>query len=173
MRLLERMRKDWFMVGIVLAIAGAKLEPSIGVNGGPLKPEITVSYIAVATIFFNSGLSLKTEELTSALVHLKLHLFIQIFTLAFFPAAIWLFLQLLSITPINEWLLKGLQTVGCMPPPVSSAVILTKAVGGNEVYLLDGTHNIFTCHSREKDWRTTNRLFTAPVDSDTWHFCSH
>uniref|UniRef100_H0WZ10 Sodium/bile acid cotransporter n=1 Tax=Otolemur garnettii TaxID=30611 RepID=H0WZ10_OTOGA len=132
MRLLERMRKEWFMVGIVLAIAAAKLEPSIGVNGGPLKPEITVSYIAVATIFFNSGLSLKTEELTSALVHIKLHLFIQIFTLAFFPAAIWLFLQLLSITPINEWLLKGLQTVGCMPPPVSSAVILTKAVGGNE-----------------------------------------
>ncbi|XP_055406382.1 sodium/bile acid cotransporter 7 isoform X13 [Bubalus kerabau] len=136
MRLLERMRKEWFMIGIVLAIAGAKLEPSIGVNGGPLKPEITVSYIAVATIFFNSGLSLNTEELTSALVHIKLHLFIQIFTLAFFPAAVWLFLQLLSITPINEWLLKGLQTVGCMPPPVSSAVILTKAVGGNEPQLL-------------------------------------
>ncbi|XP_029090800.1 sodium/bile acid cotransporter 7 isoform X2 [Monodon monoceros] len=132
MRLLERMRKEWFMIGIVLAIAGAKLEPSIGVNGGPLMPEITVSYIAVATIFFNSGLSLNTEELRSALVHIKLHLFIQIFTLAFFPAAIWLLLQLLSITPINEWLLKGLQTVGCMPPPVSSAVILTKAVGGNE-----------------------------------------
>ncbi|XP_013015850.1 sodium/bile acid cotransporter 7 isoform X2 [Cavia porcellus] len=132
MRLLERMRKEWFMIGIVVAIAGAKLKPSVGVNGGPLKPEITVSYIAVATIFFNSGLSLKTEELTSALVHLKLHLFIQIFTLAFFPATIWLFLQLLSLTSINEWLLKGLQTVGCMPPPVSSAVILTKAVGGNE-----------------------------------------
>ncbi|XP_069412857.1 sodium/bile acid cotransporter 7 isoform X5 [Ovis canadensis] len=65
MRLLERMRKEWFMIGIVLAIAGAKLEPSIGVNGGPLKPEITVSYIAVATIFFNSGLSLKTEVLES------------------------------------------------------------------------------------------------------------
>ncbi|KAM5229940.1 sodium/bile acid cotransporter 7 isoform 6-T7 [Hipposideros larvatus] len=168
MRLLERMRKDWFMIGIVLAIAGAKLEPSVGVNGGPLKPEITVSYIAVATIFFNSGLALKTEELTSALVHIRLHLFIQIFTLAFFPATIWLFLQLLSITPINEWLLKGLQTVGCMPPPVSSAVILTKAVGGNEVsekvfaitkeawwmeahvlkvHHLDGTENVFSCHS--------------------------
>ncbi|EDL92322.1 rCG51120 [Rattus norvegicus] len=132
MRLLERVRKEWFMVGIVVAIGAAKLEPSVGVNGGPLKPEITVSYIAVATIFFNSGLSLKTEELTSALVHLKLHLFIQVFTLAFFPTTIWLFLQLLSVTSINEWLLKGLQTVGCMPPPVSSAVILTKAVGGNE-----------------------------------------
>ncbi|KAF1513926.1 Sodium/bile acid cotransporter 7, partial [Eudyptula albosignata] len=99
---------------------------------GPLKPEITITYVAVSAIFFNSGLSLKTEELTSALMHVKLHLFVQIFTLVFFPTAIWLFLQLLSITPINEWLLKGLQTVGCMPPPVSSAVILTKAVGGNE-----------------------------------------
>lgn len=34
MRLLERMRKEWFMIGIVLAIAGAKLKPSVGVNGG-------------------------------------------------------------------------------------------------------------------------------------------
>nr|XP_034378765.1 sodium/bile acid cotransporter 7 isoform X5 [Arvicanthis niloticus] len=67
MRLLERVRKEWFMVGIVVAIGAAKLEPSVGVNGGPLKPEITVSYIAVATIFFNSGLSLKTEFADSRL----------------------------------------------------------------------------------------------------------
>ncbi|KAM6346169.1 sodium/bile acid cotransporter 7 isoform 2-T2 [Podargus strigoides] len=132
MGLLERLRKEWFILGIVLVIAVARLEPAVGVKGGPLKPEITITYIAVSAIFFNSGLSLKTEELTSALMHVKLHLFVQIFTLVFFPTAIWLFLQLLSITPINEWLLKGLQTVGCMPPPVSSAVILTKAVGGNE-----------------------------------------
>ncbi|XP_028598963.2 sodium/bile acid cotransporter 7 isoform X3 [Podarcis muralis] len=132
MGFLDRLRKDWFILGIVLVITVAKLEPAFGVKGGPLKPEITITYIAVSAIFFNSGLSLKTEELTSALMHVKLHLFVQIFTLVFFPTAIWLFLQLLSITPINEWLLKGLQTVGCMPPPVSSAVILTKAVGGNE-----------------------------------------
>lgn len=34
MRLLERARKEWFMVGIVVAIGAAKLEPSVGVNGG-------------------------------------------------------------------------------------------------------------------------------------------
>ncbi|XP_019516896.1 PREDICTED: sodium/bile acid cotransporter 7 [Hipposideros armiger] len=133
MRLLERMRKDWFMIGIVLAIAGAKLEPSVGVNGGksapPHAPPSVTQWKKLAWLM---GLILIFKELTSALVHIRLHLFIQIFTLAFFPATIWLFLQLLSITPINEWLLKGLQTVGCMPPPVSSAVILTKAVGGNE-----------------------------------------
>nr|XP_033796087.1 sodium/bile acid cotransporter 7 isoform X3 [Geotrypetes seraphini] len=132
MGLLARIRKEWFILGIVLVIVAAKWEPSIGQKGGPLVPEITITYIAVSAIFFNSGLSLKTEELTRALMHVKLHLFVQLFTLVFFPSAIWLFLQLLSITSINEWLLKGLQTVGCMPPPVSSAVILTKAVGGNE-----------------------------------------
>ncbi|XP_058266004.1 sodium/bile acid cotransporter 7 isoform X1 [Hemibagrus wyckioides] len=132
MGLLARVRKEWFIVGIALAIASAKLAPSVGVKGGPLRPEITITYIAVSAIFFNSGLSLKTEELASALLHVKLHLFVQTFTLVFFPVAIWALLKVLALTAINEWLLKGLQTVGCMPPPVSSAVILTKAVGGNE-----------------------------------------
>ncbi|XP_071609814.1 sodium/bile acid cotransporter 7 isoform X5 [Heliangelus exortis] len=150
---LERLRKDWFIFGIVLVIAVARLEPAVGVKGGPLKPEITITYIAVSAIFFNSGLSLKTEELTSALMHVKLHLFVQIFTLVFFPTAIWLFLQLLSITPINEWLLKGLQTVGCMPPPVSSAVILTKAVGGNEgIVITPLLLLLFIVRRYIKDW---------------------
>ncbi|XP_069782465.1 sodium/bile acid cotransporter 7 isoform X8 [Narcine bancroftii] len=129
----ERLRRYWFLVGIVLAISLAKLQPSLGRRGGPLKPEITITYVAVSTIFFNSGLSLKSEELADALMHVKLHLFVQTFTLAFFPTAIWFILKLLALTSINPWLLKGLQTVGCMPPPVSSAVILTKAVGGNEI----------------------------------------
>ncbi|XP_078100348.1 sodium/bile acid cotransporter 7 isoform X3 [Sander vitreus] len=132
MGLLARVRKEWFIVGIVLVILSAKLQPSVGVRGGPLKPEITIAYVAVSLIFFNSGLSLKTEELTSALLHVRLHLFVQSFTLLFFPLVVWLLLKVLALTSIDQWLLRGLQTVSCMPPPVSSAVILTKAVGGNE-----------------------------------------
>lgn len=132
MGLFARIRKEWFIIGIVLVILSAKVHPSFGVKGGPLKPEITISYIAVSLIFFNSGLSLKSEELTSALFHIRLHLFIQSFTLVFFPVSVWLLLRLLTLTSIDQWLLRGLQTVSCMPPPVSSAVILTKAVGGNE-----------------------------------------
>uniref|UniRef100_A0A3Q1G7Q4 Sodium/bile acid cotransporter n=1 Tax=Acanthochromis polyacanthus TaxID=80966 RepID=A0A3Q1G7Q4_9TELE len=132
MGLLARLRKEWFIIGIVLVILSAKLQPSVGVKGGPLRPEITVAYVAVSLIFFNSGLSLKTEELTSALLHVRLHLFVQSFTLVFFPLAVWTLLRVLELTTIDQWLLRGLQTVSCMPPPVSSAVILTKAVGGNE-----------------------------------------
>uniref|UniRef100_A0A671TSQ3 Solute carrier family 10 member 7 n=1 Tax=Sparus aurata TaxID=8175 RepID=A0A671TSQ3_SPAAU len=127
MGLLARIRKEWFIIGIVLVILSAKLQPGVGVRGGPLKPEITIAYVAVSLIFFNSGLSLKTEELTSALLHVRLHLFVQSFTLVFFPLAVWLLLRVLALTAIDQWLLRGLQTVSCMPPPVSSAVILTKA----------------------------------------------
>ncbi|XP_056346330.1 sodium/bile acid cotransporter 7 isoform X3 [Oenanthe melanoleuca] len=67
MGLLERLRKEWFILGIVLVIAVARLEPGVGVKGGPLKPEITITYIAVSAIFFNSGLSLKTELADSGL----------------------------------------------------------------------------------------------------------
>ncbi|XP_029938781.1 sodium/bile acid cotransporter 7 [Salarias fasciatus] len=132
MGILAVIRKEWFIIGIVLVILSAKVQPSFGVRGGPLKPEVTVAYVAVALIFFNSGLSLKSEELTSALFHVRLHLFVQSFTLVFFPLAVWLLLRVLAFTAIDQWLLRGLQTVSCMPPPVSSAVILTKAVGGNE-----------------------------------------
>ncbi|XP_031444725.1 sodium/bile acid cotransporter 7 isoform X3 [Phasianus colchicus] len=67
MGLLERLRKEWFIAGIALVIAAARLEPAVGVKGGPLKPEITITYIAVSAIFFNSGLSLKTEVADSRL----------------------------------------------------------------------------------------------------------
>ena len=40
---------------------------------GPLRPEITVKYIAVSTIFFNSGLSLKTEVSCTVKRHVHVH----------------------------------------------------------------------------------------------------
>lgn len=54
MRLLERMRKEWFMVGIVLAIAGAKLEPSVGVNGGKCCTSARSTAIPTSELIFES-----------------------------------------------------------------------------------------------------------------------
>lgn len=130
--MIARLQKNWFLIGIIVVICLAKFSPFIGAKGGILKPEVTVKYIAVSAIFLNSGLSLKSEELKSALSNVRLHLFVQGFTLAFVPGLFSLLVKLLELSSLNEWLLKGLLVVGCMPPPVSSAVILTKAVGGNE-----------------------------------------
>ncbi|XP_057308743.1 sodium/bile acid cotransporter 7-like [Hydractinia symbiolongicarpus] len=132
MGILENARKNWFLYGIVLFIAFAKIAPWIGKKGGPLYPQITIKYIAVSVIFFNSGLSLRSEDLKAAFFHYRLHLFIQMFTFAFIPAIISLFVKLLALVEFNEYLIRGVQVVSCMPPPVSSAVIITKAIGGNE-----------------------------------------
>ena len=132
MEIFSSVKKHWFLIGIVLAILGAKANPFIGAKGGLLKPEYTVKYLAVSFIFFNSGLSLRTEELTRAVTRVRLHMCVQGFTLMFIPVVIHLLTSLLAHTTLDHWLVQGLRVVGCMPPPVSSAVILTKAVGGNE-----------------------------------------
>lgn len=128
----EKLMKNWFICGVIIVIFLAHSNPDIGAKGGPMMPEITIKYIAVTVIFFNSGLSLKTEELTKALMAVKVHLFIQGFTLGFIPCFMWGIIKFLSASPINPHLLQGLQVLACLPPPVSSAVIFTKTVGGNE-----------------------------------------
>ncbi|KAF6210169.1 hypothetical protein GE061_013271 [Apolygus lucorum] len=127
------LRRNWFLFGVLLAILFAEIFPSLGSTGGLLKPEWTAKYLSVGIIFFISGLSLRLDDLSGAAASFKVHLFIQIFTFVGVPIAVYLLCYLfLSTIGVNEWILKGLITVSCMPPPVSSAIILTKAIGGNE-----------------------------------------
>ncbi|XP_071442057.1 sodium/bile acid cotransporter 7-like [Hetaerina americana] len=130
--LVELIRKNWFLGGVLCCIFLAEINPELGARGGPLKPEITIKYLTVSLIFFISGLSLRTSELTNAIYQVKLHCFIQVFTMILIPILMLLLVKCLSVFKVNEWILKGLLTVSCMPPPVSSAVILTRTVGGNE-----------------------------------------
>ncbi|XP_002168639.1 sodium/bile acid cotransporter 7 [Hydra vulgaris] len=131
--LLRSVLKNWFLIGIVVFIFVAHQMPWIGVNNGPLYPQFTIKYLAVIVIFFNSGLSLRPDDLSSAFFSCKIHLLIQLFTFFFIPVFIYLIVEFLkSITNVNEYLLRGILVVSCMPPPVSSAVIITKSIGGNE-----------------------------------------
>ncbi|XP_041358515.1 sodium/bile acid cotransporter 7-A-like isoform X2 [Gigantopelta aegis] len=132
MVVIKDIKENWFLIGIVLVILAAKLSPKIGVKGGVLVPEVTVKYVAVSVIFFNSGLSLKTEQLTGALFQVRVHMFVQLFTFVCFPLLMQAVVFLLQLGTLDTLLLEGLTILSCMPPPVSSAVILTKAAGGNE-----------------------------------------
>jgi solute carrier family 10 (sodium/bile acid cotransporter), member 7 len=124
---------QWFMIGVVIVINLARLAPWVGLKGGPIKPEITIKKLAVSLIFFNSGLCLPTKELKAAVFQVKLHAFVQLTSMAVAPlvmATIVSFVRPMDV--VHPSLLDGLLVVSCMPPPVSSAVILTKEVGGNE-----------------------------------------
>jgi len=131
-------RRHWFLICLALAIVMAKLDPSIGCNGGPLYPEVTVKFIAVAAIFFVSGITIDGNELRGALGQYRIHLFIQSFTFGAIPLLVQALLPLLRrvFHERDEALLRGFVTLSCLPPPVSSAVILTQAAGGNEAAAL-------------------------------------
>ncbi|XP_063930497.1 sodium/bile acid cotransporter 7-B-like [Zophobas morio] len=128
----EFLHKQVLLVGILACIFAAAVHPEFGSRQGPLYTEYSVKYGAVSLIFFISGLSLKTELIEHTFHHYKLHLFIQSFTFILIPTFSHLFVRFLHFFGINSWVLKGLVTVACMPPPVSSAVILTRSANGNE-----------------------------------------
>ncbi|XP_050314009.1 sodium/bile acid cotransporter 7-B-like [Anthonomus grandis grandis] len=128
----EFLKKNWLLVAILCCIFLAGLYPKLGSKEGPLKTEYSVKYGAVSLMFFISGFSLKTDSIFYTFKQYKLHLFIQLFTFLLVPIYTQLFVKFLSMFGINGWVLKGLITVSCMPPPVSSAVILTRAAQGNE-----------------------------------------
>ncbi|GFO09164.1 sodium/bile acid cotransporter 7 [Plakobranchus ocellatus] len=126
------MKNSHFCMGILVAICLAKLNPTIGSAGGILRPEITVKYFAVSTIFLISGITLPTAALTVAILRWDLHLFVQGFTFVAFPVIVYILVSILQHTFLHPALLEGMTLLSTMPPPVSSAVILTKSVGGNE-----------------------------------------
>lgn len=126
------MKNSHFCAGILVAIILAKLNPSIGNTGGILRPEITVKYLAVSIIFFNSGITLPTEDLTGAILQWDVHLYIQGFAFVIFPMIVYVLVSILQYSSLHPALLEGMTVLSTMPPPVSSAIILTRSVGGNE-----------------------------------------
>ncbi|CAH1396790.1 unnamed protein product [Nezara viridula] len=128
------LRRHWFFIAIFPIILFAETFPSLGATGGILHPEWTVKYLSVGVIFFISGISMTMDELLNAASSYHIHAFIQCFTFICIPVMVLVLTTILRFlfSGINVWILQGLLTVSCMPPPVSSAVIITKAIGGNE-----------------------------------------
>ncbi|GLH16273.1 Sodium/bile acid cotransporter 7-B [Gryllus bimaculatus] len=120
-----------FLVAIFFVIILAEINPKLGEKGGILRPEITVEYGAVSTIFLISGMSMKLEDVFNAAKHYDLHIFVQTFSLFFVPIFVKFLTVCLYQFNVDEWILKGLIVVSCMPPSYSS-VVMARAVGGNE-----------------------------------------
>ena len=118
---------NWFLCSMIILIICARLYPTLGAHGGILMPEITVKVFAVAAIFFVSGLSLKSEELASALFQVnpfsnflktffktdddflqwRIHLTIQLFTLLGIPLLVQLLLPFLRFLVPDENIIRG------------------------------------------------------------------
>jgi len=124
--------KRFFLYMLVITISVAAAYPDAGRTGGPLAPEISVSWVAVVLIFFITGLKLKTQELSKAASYWKLNLYVLSFTYIFIPGTVFVLALLLRQTAFNSQLIDGLIVLSCLPTTISMCVILTKTGGGNE-----------------------------------------
>eukprot|EP00466_Bigelowiella_natans_P004691 jgi/Bigna1/88021/estExt_fgenesh1_pg.C_270082 len=124
--------KRFFLYFLVISIAVAAAYPDAGRRGGPLKPKITVSWVAVILIFFITGLKLKTQELTKAAAYWNLNIYVLCFTYIFIPGTVYILTLLLRLTAYNKDIIDGIVVMSCLPTTISMCVILTKTAEGNE-----------------------------------------
>ena len=120
---------DWFMQGMVLAVALAFVWPEPGAQGGFLHPEV-LNKLGIALVFFLNGLGLPLKALREGVSRWRVHLLIQLSTFVVFPL-----LGLLLLKVSGGWMAPGLQLgffyLCALPSTVSSSVALTAAARGN------------------------------------------
>jgi len=122
-------RIDWFLIGMLAAVALVWLAPELGARGGPLHPELT-SKLGVAVIFLLHGLTLSLASLRDGMLLVRLHLVVQLTTFLAFPL-LGLLLHATLESSIGEHLAAGVFYLCALPSTVSSSVALTAAARGN------------------------------------------
>ncbi|CAF1169704.1 unnamed protein product [Adineta steineri] len=125
-------RKYWFIIGLFLVIFLAYLFPNIGKTGGYIRSEWSIKIGCVLIIFFLSGLSLRTRQLVKEILHIRLHLFVQIYSLLIIPFTIYAFGLLLIKLSLNKTLIVGIIIMASTSTTISSNVVMTKNALGNE-----------------------------------------
>lgn len=120
---------DWFMKGMLIAVALGFAWPAPGAHGGFLQPE-WLNRIGVALVFFLNGLGLSLAAMRDGALRWRAHLLIQFSTFVLFPL-----LGVLILAMSKSWLSPELQMgffyLCALPSTVSSSVALTVAARGN------------------------------------------
>lgn len=128
-------QKNSFLLGMACAVSFARAFPSLGVNGGILKPELFIGKFGVTCIFLLSGVSLELSELKEAITNVKLNSIVQLGSFLAWPFLVGIPLveAIKKFAPnlLPKPLLDGLIILTCLPTTVNMAVLLTGRAGGN------------------------------------------
>jgi sodium/bile acid cotransporter 7 len=122
-------------MGMLVAVTMAKVFPSLGKNGGILRPEVFIGNYGVAIIFLLSGFSLQTSDLAKAISNFKLNGLVNLLLFGFWPYCIGIPLRHIFtvVLPnlIPSGLADGLLVMTTLPTTVNMCIMLTSASGGN------------------------------------------
>jgi sodium/bile acid cotransporter 7 len=113
--------KNWFMLGMPLAVGLAWLFPDAGAKGGWMHTEYTTKF-AVAFVFFAQGLTLPAKALRDGASQWRLHCGVQGFGFIVFP---------LVGSRLAPDLRLGFLFLCVLPSTIVMSVALTTLAGGN------------------------------------------
>ncbi|MFM2481557.1 bile acid:sodium symporter family protein [Celerinatantimonas sp. YJH-8] len=129
MRILNLIKKEWFLVGMLLAIILAVFTPTVGQSHGVLHLD-EVTQIGIGVIFFLYGVGLSPSAIKSGLSSWRLHIYTQAATFVIYPL-IWVILSSWFSRIMPQALAYGFCYLLVLPSTISSSVTMTGIAKGN------------------------------------------
>lgn len=124
-----KLKFDWFLVGMIVAVLLAWLLPGPGAHDGVLHPAI-LNKAGVALIFFLHGLALSFDALKAGTLRWRLHMVVQLCTFLLFPiVGLAIFFSCRGM--LADDLRLGFFFLCALPSTVSSSVAMTATARGN------------------------------------------
>jgi solute carrier family 10 (sodium/bile acid cotransporter), member 7 len=129
MSLVAKIKKEWFLVGMVVVIAFATVSVPLGKSGGWIHLD-QLTGIGVAIVFFLHGLGLSPQKIKQGVSNWKLHVYIQCATFVVYPL-LWLLLGDSLLAYLPSALAFGFCYLFVLPSTISSSVAMTSVGKGN------------------------------------------
>ncbi|MCP3103922.1 bile acid:sodium symporter [Myxococcus sp. K15C18031901] len=129
LRLIQRLARDWFLLGMLCAVGLALLFPDFGREGGAMHADV-VTNVGIFLVFFLHGLGMPPGNLKAGALQWRLHLLVQSFTFIVFPL-LWVVLDQLFGALLPADLSLGFLFLCAVPSTISSSVAMTGVARGN------------------------------------------
>lgn len=129
MNVLAKLKKEWFLVGMVVAIALATVTSEFGRSGGVIHLD-QLTGIGIAIVFFLHGLGLSPRAIKAGLTNWRLHVYIQMATFVVYPI-LWVIFGEAFLAYMPPALAFGFCYLLVLPSTISSSVAMTSVGKGN------------------------------------------
>ncbi|EPB6719075.1 bile acid:sodium symporter family protein [Vibrio fluvialis] len=129
MNVLAKLKKEWFLVGMVVAIALATVTSELGRSGGVIHLD-QLTGIGIAIVFFLHGLGLSPQAIKAGLTNWRLHVYIQMATFVVYPI-LWVIFGEAFLAYMPPALAFGFCYLLVLPSTISSSVAMTSVGKGN------------------------------------------
>lgn len=130
------LKGQWFFFCLAIFIVIARFAPNFAADGGLIKGEYSIGYGAVAWIFLQSGLSMKTKKFMANMGNWRAHTTILIMSFLITSSIVYGFscaIKAANDDAIDDWVLIGLILTATCPTTVASNVVMTTNAGGNDL----------------------------------------